>query len=484
MANIPPIQFKRSETPGAVPNPADMLPGEIAINIADQKIFTKDSDGVIKNMGFHTKRNNIDEMHYVDAAGAVTSSGRSISEITVITDTADNNWQNSQEVLDLEPGTKINVFRKAEDAEYFTESLTANTHIGMTTAGSAYVAILNYGGVASYAASNSIYNDTYRAERAYVSGGDHASIGQRNNYFMFQVFENPVSIGNGATLGTFKNGRATEYFATARLEFYDTNGDLIVGATFTNTSSRTNNINLGGTINNVKTIIMRGDDAPATSGNPGLNNINFYVNNSTAYPTTSWTTNQKWAVMWANIGNCANPRPPAEFIAISHVSTNVSGFAAGGMWSLSRPVDAALALNATGGTYIFWLNKPWAVAGGTWRPGRGPFPTEYYRDWAITYSDGTNAQLLTYNRTFSTSANLDTFYAYRGVHKIMMAATVRQGTYPSLNDWFPRLSIPNEAATIEESFTEPEVWFRTSDKSVDIYVDNEVGQVAPFKKVI
>jgi len=47
MANIPPIQFKRSSKPRAKPTTAQMAVGEIALNLADRKIYTKDSDGLI-----------------------------------------------------------------------------------------------------------------------------------------------------------------------------------------------------------------------------------------------------------------------------------------------------------------------------------------------------------------------------------------------------------------------------------------------------
>jgi len=38
---------KKSTTPGAVPAAADLLPGEIAVNVADKKWFTKTTAGNI-----------------------------------------------------------------------------------------------------------------------------------------------------------------------------------------------------------------------------------------------------------------------------------------------------------------------------------------------------------------------------------------------------------------------------------------------------
>lgn len=45
------IQFKRSGTTNEVPDIADILPGEIAINLADKKLYTSDNNDII-NIGF------------------------------------------------------------------------------------------------------------------------------------------------------------------------------------------------------------------------------------------------------------------------------------------------------------------------------------------------------------------------------------------------------------------------------------------------
>ena len=45
MSNV--IKFKRSETAGLVPDPSALAVGEIAINLTDQKIYSKNSSGVV-----------------------------------------------------------------------------------------------------------------------------------------------------------------------------------------------------------------------------------------------------------------------------------------------------------------------------------------------------------------------------------------------------------------------------------------------------
>lgn len=45
------VQVKRSETTGAEPTAGDLAVGELAINMADKKIFSKKSDGEVVTLG-------------------------------------------------------------------------------------------------------------------------------------------------------------------------------------------------------------------------------------------------------------------------------------------------------------------------------------------------------------------------------------------------------------------------------------------------
>lgn len=49
MANV--IRIKRSSTPGAIPTSADLLSGELAINLSDRKLYTKNHLGAIVEVG-------------------------------------------------------------------------------------------------------------------------------------------------------------------------------------------------------------------------------------------------------------------------------------------------------------------------------------------------------------------------------------------------------------------------------------------------
>lgn len=51
MANIPPIQFKRSHTPSSIPTADQLEVAELAINFPDGSLYSKDSDGNVISLG-------------------------------------------------------------------------------------------------------------------------------------------------------------------------------------------------------------------------------------------------------------------------------------------------------------------------------------------------------------------------------------------------------------------------------------------------
>ena len=59
MATLKSIQFKRSKVAGVRPTPAQLAEGELAINLKDRLLFTKDDTGAIIDLGF-AKGGNID----------------------------------------------------------------------------------------------------------------------------------------------------------------------------------------------------------------------------------------------------------------------------------------------------------------------------------------------------------------------------------------------------------------------------------------
>jgi len=49
------IKIKRSESSGAAPSTSDLATHEIAMNVNDQKIYTKDSNGNIVTVASHSE---------------------------------------------------------------------------------------------------------------------------------------------------------------------------------------------------------------------------------------------------------------------------------------------------------------------------------------------------------------------------------------------------------------------------------------------
>jgi len=88
MATFPPIQFKRSQEAGKVPLTTDILSGELALNIADGVIYTKNDSDVIITFGLPTGYDS-DLRHDVDSD--MLKLKPVISELTSQTFTATKN---------------------------------------------------------------------------------------------------------------------------------------------------------------------------------------------------------------------------------------------------------------------------------------------------------------------------------------------------------------------------------------------------------
>ncbi len=83
MSNV--IKLKRSETAGAVPAATDLAVGEIALNSADKKIYTKNSSGVVTTIAsVHTPTDTLSD---VTARGATSSNAITLSNATASTST-------------------------------------------------------------------------------------------------------------------------------------------------------------------------------------------------------------------------------------------------------------------------------------------------------------------------------------------------------------------------------------------------------------
>ena len=485
MANIPPIQVKRSETLGAVPTQADLEVGELAVNTADSRIFTKDSGGNVVSLGwnYHTGPDS-DATFYVDSEGLVYATGYPEADYTIVAKTAGNElWQNAETLADAKPGTKVNVYREATGGDMWTVGEKTNTDLGWDgNTDQPGIVLLNYGGVASYAYCPFFFNATYRIQTAYISGGDHAGLARLNNYWIWQVFDTEVDIGNGTSLGTFDNGRfAGEFYAESRVTFYDKDHNILADQVFNNSAFATNTINVTGNITGCKTIMIRGNAGEAF--NPGINEINFYVNGSTAYPTTTQVTDQKWGGAYKNVATGINLSDSDEVIVLYHVSSTAAVLVNGVVhvtgttdWCLNATTDPS------NQAHIFWFNRPWTIGGGTFANGRVAYPGQFWGAVKFEYYNSDNVKVLDRSRTYSGYSASNDFIPYRDVSKIIMTPSSASNNHPAIQMWYPNLCWIGSFYPNSTAISEPEVWIKGSSVPQDAIIDG-VGTTRAWYKI-
>ncbi|BBC78318.1 long tail fiber protein distal subunit [Escherichia phage EcS1] len=102
MADLSRIKFKRSSVAGKRPLPADIAEGELAINLKDRMIFTKDDQNMIVDLGF-AKGGNVDG-NINQVSGNFKTAGNVEGKNFDITDTA--KFNNSTKTKYLTIGTE------------------------------------------------------------------------------------------------------------------------------------------------------------------------------------------------------------------------------------------------------------------------------------------------------------------------------------------------------------------------------------------
>lgn len=70
MANT--IQIKRSSTTGAVPLAGDLAVGELAANLVDRKLFSKNADGTVFQLGGGATGAGQDDVFYENSQSVTT----------------------------------------------------------------------------------------------------------------------------------------------------------------------------------------------------------------------------------------------------------------------------------------------------------------------------------------------------------------------------------------------------------------------------
>ena len=491
MANIPPIQFKRSHHAGAQPTPAQLAVGELSVNMIDGAIWTKDSDGNIISLGSGsaTAEGDSDVILILDSDGNQTGSQTGDFKLNIITEDVDGNtWQNNPIVQNAPAGARINLFRRGQPSGRWSKDSTIGTNNGwgsvVSTDG---ITDLNYAGVQSYAVTPQWFSASFPLRRAYEEGADFATSNDLNNMWYWQFFETPVTIGDGTDLGSFQNGRTAynEYYNSVRVEFLDVNGNTLATQAWSSLGATgTRTINVAGTINNVRSVMFRAHLGNAS--NPGLTNIRLKVNGSNDYPTTTALDNL-WGAAYRNMVGATNLADSDEALCLVRVQST-AGSGVGGAWNVFRTNDwRPFSPSVDNQVYTFWFNKPWDFFGGTFANGRNSFQTQFWDTVNIKYFDSTGTQVFESGVDTPAFSLTNKLFAHRDIWKIEMRPTGRNGHEPVIQRFFPDLGYSKDQVyTSTAGISDPEIWIKntnTSFTSGTYYLEGAPDELPLFTKI-
>ena len=490
MADLAPIQFKRSSTLGLEPNPNDIAVGELAINFPSSKIFSKDSDGNIVTLGLSTEIIDSDVSYRVDSEGVLLSTSRREANITIISEGSGTSWQNAAPLADIKVGTKVQVLRTNGSGTFFEFDRTANTHDGWDgILSSDNIAELNYAGTASYVVASHVFNSDFNPSISYEAGGDHATFSTFDNVWFWQVFETPVNIGDGTKLGTILNGRpaypSTEFFKQFRVTFYDKDYNILADQSFTPTEQLTLSLDTAANITGCKSIMIRAHDGNNPGSlHPGINEINFYVNGSTAYPTAT-EANSKWGAAHSNVNLGVSLGDSDEALCLVRFDTGGAILVAGahqvfgtGDWcsnGTTHPNDQV---------YNFWFNKEWTMAPGTFGNYRSAYTNQFWQNVDFDYYDTDGNSIATVPLENLTSSASQPLPAGSGVSKIVMATTNMAAIHASITRWYPNLGRLKGTPIGSIAVTSPEIWIKASSAPYDLFVNGGTTTVPPWVQLL
>ena len=486
MAKLPPIQFKRLHDENARPTAEQLAVGELAINMFDAKLWTKDSDGKVISLS----GGDSETVLLLDSEGRQIDTYAGTYEIDILTeDRFGTSWQDNTIVQNAPIGAKVNLFRKNKEAERWTMDFTTGTDNGWGgTRDNGHIASLNYAGVQSWAGCWTKFNDSFKVHEAFTSNQDHASLGILNNYFIFQIFETPVTIGDGTDLGSFSNGRPAypgENFRDVRVEFFDVNGDLLATQLWTNLSGTgTRTITAGGgTINNVRTVIFRANRG--TNNNPGLNRIRLKVNGSNNYPTAA-AVGWELGFAWRNVIGATGQADNDEVFCFVHIDDLTTGMLVHGAHDVFGTDDFCPngGVDTENQVYKFLFHRPWDIGGGTFTNGRVNYTPQFWQEFDLEYYDPTDT--LVFNKNISTPvySTENKFYAHRNIWKIIMRPGTRTEQHPVIQQFTPDLG--RSTSTVypnTQAISQPEVWVKGSTAPDGAYADGSLDQTVEWFKI-
>lgn len=233
-AGFTPIITYHSTTPSAVPLAGDLAPGEMALNIADMKLYAENSSGVVtllaqagSGTGTVTSVSGTGTVNGLTLTGTVTTSGSltlggTLSNVSLTT-------------------AVTGVLPIANGGTNGSTQATARTGLGATTLGANLFTITNPGAITF---------PRFNADNT-VSSLDAAS------------FRTAIGAGTGAGTVTSVGGTGT-----------------VNGLTLTGTVTSSGNLTLGGTLSGVSLTTAVTGILPAANG--GTNNAFFQVSGPTS----------------------------------------------------------------------------------------------------------------------------------------------------------------------------------------------------------
>ncbi len=99
------IVTKNSSTAGAAPTASDLVQGELAVNVADKRLYTEDNAGAVVELG--TNPYNFTANHNGSAKLATTSTGIDVTGIVVSDGMSTNTSGTSNFIAGVNAGNSI-----------------------------------------------------------------------------------------------------------------------------------------------------------------------------------------------------------------------------------------------------------------------------------------------------------------------------------------------------------------------------------------
>lgn len=480
-----PIQFKRTMHIGSTPGLDDIVEGEIATNLADGKIYSKNNNRIIR-LGYGLVGSDSDAKYFLDDSDKVYATGVTPKAISVYKTTDGDGWKNLLRVQKAEAGTEIKVVKEGGDTSGWGATFTTNSQNGgWETYNHQRCASLNYGAVPALGIHNhcdggqsDIVSTYYDAQYAFNINTDpfrfNKGSGITTGGRAALIFSRPIKISySGPGVGSLYPGSWDPYPPTPRIEYgywqyveveyYDSDGDTLHKQVVTGITDPSQII-LTGPVGNetqipglVKSIVVRGENGVTLNGRPPqLVGMGWYsdsdVGNSRGFFAA---TSGRDAAFFGNVG----AGDETEFYGMLEMEYT------GGTQPNVEPylmLDGSNQMTIAGITeqkYIFHLNRTWAIGAGSFSNGNTT-NNHYFRSVKFQYLDAGDSEIYQETKTY-TSRTDSRLPSHVGVAKIVMTMSNPTGD-TALNSFLPELVEPSDSEGTFDIITDPEIWIKNT----------------------